>query len=128
MGRIPSRTGCELAREQISAALDHELSPLGSLRLRAHTAVCPACRGYRGELRSLTAMLRNERRPRGLPHLRLRTLVAVPIPVAALAAVFVVAIGPGHQHQPAYRGGALDPRQGMPVYDTSISHISQFLH
>ncbi len=119
--------GCGLAREQISAALDGELSLPAALRLRAHTIACADCRGYRSELRSLTIVVRNEHRPRRLAALRPRAVLALPVPVAALSALVVV-LGLPHQHHPAYRGGALNPRQGMPVYDTSISHISQFLH
>ena len=136
---VPSiRLACELAREQVSAALDGELARPAALRLRGHMLVCASCRGYRGELRSLTGILRNERRSRRLAFVHPRIVLALPLPAAALAAL-VIAIGLPHQERPGYRGGALNPseslpaatispEQALPQYETSISEFSKFVH
>lgn len=128
MSRSSSQAGCGLARERISVALDGELPWLAAQRLRAHLVGCSSCRGYRGELRSLTTVLRNEHRPRRLAVVRPRTLVALPVPVAVAAAALLVVGLPHQRHHPAYPGGALPATQGLPSYDTSVSRISQLLH
>lgn len=120
--------GCELARERISLALDDELPWSSAVRLRVHLVACSSCRGYRGELRSLTTVLRSEHRSRRLPVLRARTLVALPVPVAAVAAVVLVLGGRPHEQQPPYRGGALPATESLPDYDISTSRITQLLH
>ena len=125
MGSSTAQANCDLARERMSLALDNELSWFAALRLRTHLMVCSSCRGYRGELHSLTTILRNQSRPRRLYVSRPR-LVGLPLlPLAVVAAALVVTVGIPHQHHPAYRGGAFPATQGMPTYDTSIGPISR---
>jgi anti-sigma factor RsiW len=49
---------CERVREQLSLALDGELSELEGLRLKTHLDGCPGCRAFEARTRAATNMLR----------------------------------------------------------------------
>jgi len=58
---------CERTRQQISAALDHELSQLEVALARNHIARCEACRSFEARVQIATRTLR-EARPARLTH------------------------------------------------------------
>ena len=90
--RFSARRTCDLARRHISVELDDELGAFEAARLHAHLGVCPDCRRFRRELRSITTQLRRDERelvPQ-FARARRRSLTA---PVAgALAVACVVAV------------------------------------
>jgi anti-sigma factor RsiW len=49
---------CERVREQLSLALDGELSELGWLHLKTHLQGCPDCRAFEARTRAATEILR----------------------------------------------------------------------
>jgi hypothetical protein len=49
---------CERVREQLSLALDGELSELGSARVQAHLSDCSDCRAFAARTRAATNILR----------------------------------------------------------------------
>jgi anti-sigma factor RsiW len=49
---------CERVREQLSLALDGELSELGSLHVQSHLNGCPDCRAFAARTRAATEILR----------------------------------------------------------------------
>jgi anti-sigma factor RsiW len=50
---------CERVREQLSLALDGELSELGWLHLKTHLKGCPDCRAFEARTRATTNILRS---------------------------------------------------------------------
>jgi Putative zinc-finger len=121
MGRFDSPSGCDRAREQMSMALDGELSRRSALGLRAHTSVCSSCRRYRQELGSITDVLRADRLPQ-------RQSVAVTVPRVAAVGFAVVCIAVAgavvtSSGEHPEQGGALQGGQGTPIYDTSVFRI-----
>jgi predicted anti-sigma-YlaC factor YlaD len=49
---------CERVREQLSLALDGELSELDALRLQTHLRDCPDCSAFEAAMRAATTILR----------------------------------------------------------------------
>src|SRR5919198_2451540 len=94
MGQLSSND-CEHLREQISAALDGELSPFERARVDAHLTVCGACRTYAADAASAAQLMRETpleevALPFVLPSRRLalaRKVQAVAAVAALLAAV-----------------------------------------
>jgi predicted anti-sigma-YlaC factor YlaD len=96
---------CELARRRASEELDGELGRTAFLGLRVHLAVCPACRLFARELRSLTLVLR-EAGLEATAHRRarfdrarsagLRSLAAATTLAALVTATVVVDSAPTH--------------------------------
>jgi anti-sigma factor RsiW len=90
----PFPESCELVREQLSLALDCELSQLEEARIDAHLASCAGCTTFRAELGTATRILRTA------PLEQLTVSIMIPAhrrvarritQVAAAAAVVVVA-------------------------------------
>ena len=101
-------TDCARARESLSAQLDGELPELEADRHDTHLLICPTCSEWAGQVRDVTAWLREapleEPAPRfALPRLRRSWRVSSAVAVASAAAVVAtmfVAPGqrPGSQH------------------------------
>ena len=95
MGQLSSND-CEHLREQISAALDGELSPFERARVDAHLAACGICRAYATDAASAARMIRSTPLeeisvPFVLPSRRLA--LARKVQVAAAAAALLAAVG-----------------------------------
>ncbi len=84
---------CELVREQLSLALDGELSQLEDAHLDAHVATCASCQAFGAELGAATLIIRTA------PLEELSIPISIPAPrriarrafqVAAAAAVVLV--------------------------------------
>jgi predicted anti-sigma-YlaC factor YlaD len=101
-------TNCARARESLSAQLDGELPELEVDRLETHLLICPDCSEWAGQVRNVTAWLREAppeepARRFALPRLRRSWRVSSAVAVASAAAVVAtmfVAPGqrPGAQH------------------------------
>ena len=88
---------CERVREQLSLALDGELSQLEDAHLDAHLATCAGCRAFGAEVGAATRMIR------ATPPEELSFSLSIPMPrriarrafQAAAAAAVVLAAGIG---------------------------------
>jgi predicted anti-sigma-YlaC factor YlaD len=95
MGQLSSND-CAHLREQLSAALDGELSPFERARVDAHLAVCGACREYATVTADAARLLRATPLeeisvPFVLPSRRLA--LARKVQVGAAAATLLAAVG-----------------------------------
>ena len=96
-------TDCARARESLSAQLDGELPELEADRLETHLLICPTCSEWAGQVRDVTAWLREapleEPAPRfALPRLRRSWRVSSAVAVASAAAVVATMfVAPGLQ-------------------------------
>jgi predicted anti-sigma-YlaC factor YlaD len=88
---------CHRAREWASIELDGELSSFEDVLLRAHLAVCPSCREFRGGIEGFTGALRAaplEHFDSSIEIARIRRRARLRLAPAA-AAVAVAAVGLG---------------------------------
>lgn len=91
-------TACERARAHLSLALDGELSELGSARLDAHVAECPACAAYGADIARMAGFLRGAAleqptAPIELPRARRLNLRGFQVAAAAASVAVVAAVG-----------------------------------
>jgi predicted anti-sigma-YlaC factor YlaD len=91
-----SSTDCDLIRASVSAALDDELSEVGSVRLDAHLRRCADCRAYAEQAALTTRMVREaplETLGFSIVLPSRRGAVARRLQVTAAAAALVAVIG-----------------------------------
>jgi predicted anti-sigma-YlaC factor YlaD len=91
-----SSTDCDLIRASVSAALDDELSEVGSVRLDAHLRLCADCRAYADQAALTTRMVREaplETLGFSIVLPSRRGAVARRLQVTAAAAALVAVIG-----------------------------------
>ena len=100
MSAVYPQSVCARVREQVSLALDGELSQLEQRMLESHVARCAACASYAEDVRDFTGRMRMSplhtmRRP--VVVRRARSLSAARVQVGVAAALALAALGLGTQ-------------------------------
>lgn len=95
---MPASIVCDRVREQVSLALDSELSQLEHRMLDAHLLRCAQCAEYAADVRELTERIRREplqamARPVVVRRRRMLTTARLQIGVAAAFALAALGLG-----------------------------------
>jgi anti-sigma factor RsiW len=119
MSAVYPQSVCTRVREQVSLALDGELSQLEQRMLEGHLDRCAACATYADDVRDLTERIRSAplhtmRRPVVVRRARHVSAARVQVGIAAALALAALGLGTQLAAEPNQSQGSLGRYEGVP--------------